>query len=51
MLLFEPERLWSRQEVIGNPSLVPRQPGVYAWYFREIPTHLALRRHISKRTA
>ena len=40
MLLFQPERLWSRQEVLGRPSPVPRQPGVYAWYFREIPTHV-----------
>lgn len=40
MLLLEPERLWSRQEVLGNPSPVPRQPGVYAWYFREIPTYV-----------
>lgn len=41
MLLLEPERLWSRQEVLGKDSPVPRQPGVYAWYFREIPPHVA----------
>ena len=40
MLLFEPERLWSRQEVLEKPSPVPRQPGVYAWYFRELPPHV-----------
>jgi hypothetical protein len=39
MLLLKPERLWSRQEVLSAPSPVPRQPGVYAWYFREIPPH------------
>jgi hypothetical protein len=35
--LLEPERLWSRSEVLASPSPVPREPGVYAWYFREIP--------------
>jgi hypothetical protein len=40
MQLFQPERLWSRQEVLTTPSPVPRQPGVYAWYFREIPPHV-----------
>lgn len=33
----KPDRLWSRSEVLGKPSPVPRKPGVYAWYFREIP--------------
>ena len=40
MLLLKPERKWSRQEVLAKPSPVPRQPGVYAWYFREIPPHV-----------
>ena len=34
---FEIERLWSRQEVLNTPSIVPREPGAYAWYFRQIP--------------
>ncbi len=34
MLLLKPERMWSRQEVLATPSPVPRQPGVYAWYFQ-----------------
>lgn len=32
-----PARLWSRAEVLASPSPVPREPGVYAWYFRDIP--------------
>ena len=32
-----PERFWSRSEVLAKPSPVPRQPGLYAWYFRDIP--------------
>lgn len=35
--LFHPQRLWSRQEVLSRPSLVPKAPGVYAWYFRNLP--------------
>jgi hypothetical protein len=34
--LLHPKRLWSRQEVLSQPSLVPRAPGVYAWYFRDL---------------
>ena len=32
--LLAPSRLFSRQEVLGRPSPVPKAPGVYAWYFR-----------------
>ncbi|MFE8034658.1 hypothetical protein [Thiohalocapsa marina] len=35
--LLEPPRLWSRAEVLASPSPVQREPGVYAWYFRDIP--------------
>ena len=35
--LLAPARLWSRADVLASPSPVPREPGVYAWYFREIP--------------
>jgi hypothetical protein len=40
MILLNPERKWSRREVLASPSPVPRQSGVYAWYFREIPPHV-----------
>lgn len=30
-------RLWSRTEVLARPSPTPAAPGVYAWYFDEIP--------------
>jgi hypothetical protein len=33
-----PNRLWSRQEVLSRPSPVPKAPGVYAWYFRNMPS-------------
>jgi hypothetical protein len=31
------DRLYSRSEVLARPSPVPKQPGVYAWYFKEVP--------------
>src|SRR4051812_45024264 len=35
--LLSPVHLYSRGEVLARPSPVPEAPGVYAWYFREIP--------------
>jgi len=35
-LLF-PEKLYSATTILSNPSLIPAEPGLYAWYFREIP--------------
>lgn len=35
--LLRPDRLWSRDEVLGRPSAVPRVAGVYAWFFRTVP--------------
>jgi hypothetical protein len=35
--LVRPARLWSRAEVLARPSPVPSRPGVYGWYFRELP--------------
>lgn len=35
--LLQPSRLWTRSEVVSRPSPVPRQSGIYAWYFRVVP--------------
>jgi hypothetical protein len=35
--LLHPAHLFSRSEVLGPPSAVPQSPGVYAWYFAEVP--------------
>jgi hypothetical protein len=35
--VIAPVRLWSRSEVLAKPSPVPRQPGLYAWYFKTNP--------------
>ena len=35
--LLYPEHLYERGEALSRPSPVPSSPGVYAWYFRELP--------------
>jgi hypothetical protein len=35
--LLTPKRLWNRSEVLTRPSPVPRETGVYGWYFRRLP--------------
>jgi hypothetical protein len=35
--LLSPSRLWARNEILVRDCPVPREPGVYAWYFRELP--------------
>lgn len=35
--VLTPEQLFSRDQVLTRPSPVPAEPGVYAWYFDEIP--------------
>ena len=38
MNLLNPDKLWSREEVLARPSPVPKEPGVYAWFFRNLPS-------------
>jgi hypothetical protein len=35
--LLQPQRLYSRAEVLTRPSAIPKTAGAYAWYFRDIP--------------
>ena len=35
--LMTPDHLWSRSEVLNRPCPVPREGGLYAWYFRRMP--------------
>jgi hypothetical protein len=35
--LLRPRNVWSRTEVLGPARPVPKEPGVYAWYFRNVP--------------
>ena len=34
--LISTQKLWSRMVILTRPCPVPRQPGVYAWYFKDI---------------
>lgn len=36
--LLQPARLYTRLDVLARPSPVPARPGVYAWYFRRVPS-------------
>lgn len=38
--LINPDKVYSRIEVLGNPCPVPKQSGIYAWFFREIPSNV-----------
>ncbi len=35
--LIHPNRLWSRAEVLDKECPLPKAPGVYAWYFDQLP--------------
>jgi hypothetical protein len=39
--LLAPGRVWSRSEMLSRNSPVPKLPGVYAWYFRELPPEVS----------
>lgn len=42
MLLLSPSSLMSRMDVLSKPCPVPDRPGVYAWYFKEVPPSVPL---------
>jgi hypothetical protein len=35
--LLHPVRLFSATDCLCRPSPIPTRPGVYAWYFDEVP--------------
>jgi hypothetical protein len=35
--LLEPARLWTRIEVLARDCPMPRQAGIYGWYFKSLP--------------
>lgn len=42
--LLNPGRVWRRDEVVGSrPSRVPKNAGVYAWYFASLPGAIDVR--------
>jgi hypothetical protein len=35
--LLNPDKLWSREEILNKPSPIPPENGIYAWYFKTTP--------------
>jgi hypothetical protein len=35
--LTAPQRVFSRSEVLAQPCPVPKERGVYAWFFKDVP--------------
>lgn len=48
--LIRPDRVYSRAEVLAKESPVPKMPGVYAWYFRNMPKEVPLNGCITFKT-
>ncbi len=38
--LIFPARVWSRNEVLSKPCPINKSPGIYAWFFKEIPPYI-----------
>jgi hypothetical protein len=38
--LIHPSKVYTRAEVLPRDSPIPRSPGVYAWFFKEIPPNV-----------
>jgi len=38
--ITSPTKLWGRSEVLASNCPVPPKPGIYGWYFREIPPNV-----------
>jgi len=32
-----PRRIWRREDILSRPSPIPAAPGVYGWWFDELP--------------
>ena len=35
--LLKPDKHWGRTDILTTKDLVPKKPGIYAWYFKQIP--------------
>ncbi len=40
--LLNPFKLWSCDEILSSQCPVPKKPGVYAWYFKQIPPNVPI---------
>lgn len=39
---FYPEKIWSRDEVMTPPLIVPAVSGIYFWWFKSLPSIVPL---------
>ncbi|CAN7471617.1 GIY-YIG nuclease family protein [Mesorhizobium sp. LjRoot246] len=46
--LKSPINLFSRSEILLNPSVVPNSSGLYAWYFRSLPSDFSASKCVTK---
>ena len=42
-LLTKTSRLYSREEIVNNPSLIPAEHGFHAWFFNHVPKPIPLK--------
>jgi hypothetical protein len=38
--LLKPYRIWQGNEILSGNVVVPKESGIYAWYFRNFPTEI-----------
>ena len=36
-IISNPQKVWSRKEVLSKPSPIPMKNGIYAWFFKSTP--------------
>ena len=41
-MITKPEKFFNQQAILSRPCPVPPKPGVYAWFFREVPGSVPL---------
>ena len=44
-MILTPDKLWTRAEVLSKPCPVPREGGVYGWYFDAVPPGIVAADH------
>ena len=44
-MILTTDKLWTRAEVLGKPCPVPREGGVYGWYFDAVPPGIVAANH------
>ena len=44
-MILTPDKLWARVEVLSKPCPVPREGGLYGWYFDAVPPGIVAANH------